>query len=315
MSVKIFILRRLLKYASPIISVFEQRRINKYSDKQPDFQPVFIVGPPRSGSTILFQVLTNYLDVCYITNIVNLAKKNPFFGFFLNEKFSKKRAHNTFSSSYGKTKEDNFLAPNEGLFWYKWLRKGEYYSDETSLNAIQKNQFKKTIFAITNKYNKPFLIKNLSFSVRIKLLLDVFPNAKYIYIKRNPVFVSQSIILAKQKLNIPVDEMWSVRPQNFSEFEKLGLIKQVSRQVKEIENHINEDKKSINPDNFIEISYENLCNKTNETVSLLGTFIGAKNRMNCNIKNLNIKDTVKLEQLLFDELKSEINKIYNNNEQ
>ncbi|MBN2662970.1 MAG: sulfotransferase [Bacteroidales bacterium] len=313
---KIYILRRLLKYASPVISIFEKKKIMAYSAKKAAYEPVFIIGTPRSGSTILFQVLTNYLDVSYITNLVNLAKKNPFFGFYLNEKINKNEPHNTFNSSFGKTDSQNFNAPNEGLFWYKWLKKGEYYSDENSLNKSQKKEFRDTIYAIINKYHKPFLIKNLSFSVRIKLLHNIFPNAKYIYIKREQAFIAQSIIMAKRKLNIPDDAIWSVKPENFAEFEKAGLIKQVVNQVVSIENQINTDKKLIDKSNFLEINYSDLCNNTNNTVTLIKDFINAeKITTTKKIKNLNIRDKIKIEKKSFTEIENEINKINYNNEQ
>lgn len=310
MSFKIYILRRFLKYSSPIISIFEKNKIKKLRTENAKFQPVFIIGPPRSGSTILFQVLTNYLDVSYITNLVNLAKTNPYFGFYLNDKFSTNKPHNTFSSNFGKTKDNNLSAPNEGLFWYKWIEKGVYFSDSNSLNNKQKKEFRDTIYAIINKYKKPFLIKNLSFSVRLKLLVDIFPEAKYIYIKRNPVYIAQSIIQAKRKLNIPDYEMWSVKPKKFKEFEKSGLVKQVINQINGIEDHINDDKQLIPENNFIEISYEELCSNTKQSIDILKSFIRA-NYKNDNIENLEIRDKIKIEQSLFDELKIEINKIYN----
>lgn len=313
---KTFILRRLLKYTSPIISIFEKKKIKKYSVKEKTHHPVFIIGPPRSGSTILFQLITNYLDVSYITNLVNLAKKNPFFGFYLNEKINKKQQHNTFNSSFGKTESNNFNAPNEGLFWYKWLKKGEYYSDENSLNKSQKDEFKDTIYAIINKYKKPFLIKNLSFSVRIKLLNSIFPDAKYIYIKRDEVYIAQSIIMAKRKLHIPDNVMWSVKPKKYAEFEKAGLITQVVNQVISIENEINNDRKLINKNNFLEISYNQLCNNTNNTITLIKNFIDTKKLTTTKeVKNLNIQDKVKIEEKLFTEIENEINKIKYNNEQ
>ena len=75
-------LRRVLKYSRPIISIFESLKIKKYATKEPEYQPVFIIGSPRSGSTILYQLITNYLDVLYVDNLINLSRGNLFFGFW-----------------------------------------------------------------------------------------------------------------------------------------------------------------------------------------------------------------------------------------
>ncbi len=312
MSTKTYILRRLLKYSSPIISIFEKQKIKKLNTKSPNFQPIFIIGPPRSGSTILFQILTNYLDVIYINNLVNMAKRNPYFGFLLSNKFIKSKSHNTFDSKYGKIKIENLAAPNEGLFWYKWLNKKEHYSDENSLNNQQKINFRNTVFAIINKYQKPFLIKNLSFSVRIKLLHDIFPEAKYIYIKRNPLYVAQSILLAKEKLHIPDNEIWSIRPKNYKNFEKSGKIKQIVCQIKGIEEQIKQDKTLIKNENFYELSYEDFCKNTEKYVTDIHDFTNCNLKIKNKISSLEIRDKIKIDNQLFEKLKQEIEKEYKN---
>jgi len=306
-------MRRLLKYSSPIINVFEKKKILKLSQEKPKFEPVFIIGPPRSGSTILFQVLTNYLDILYINNLVNLAKKNPFFGFFLTHKFLKTELHDTYDSKYGISNQENLVAPNEGVFWYKWLHGNGHYSDKFSLSEKQKKEFKNTIFAIINKYQKPFLIKNLSFSVRIKLLNDIFPKAKYIYIKREPVFVAQSIFQAKKKLKIPENKLWSIKPKNYKELEKLNNVQQISRQVFEIEKHINQDKELIDQKNFLEINYTEFCSNSHLEFLKIKEFIGADIKNYSIVDNLKARDTIKIDTKIFQEFEHEINKLYKEN--
>ncbi|MDA3778711.1 MAG: hypothetical protein PF487_00520, partial [Bacteroidales bacterium] len=65
MNIKYWILRRLFKYTSPLISVFEKSKINKYSSRKTEKQPIFILGVPRSGSTILYQIITDFFNISY----------------------------------------------------------------------------------------------------------------------------------------------------------------------------------------------------------------------------------------------------------
>ena len=58
-----FALNQLAKFISPIIRRRELPKIQDYGKKNLQHQPVFIIGAPRTGSTILYQALTNLYDV------------------------------------------------------------------------------------------------------------------------------------------------------------------------------------------------------------------------------------------------------------
>ena len=39
------------------------------TEEKLEYPPIFIIGAPRSGSTLLYQVLTDYFEVGYISNL------------------------------------------------------------------------------------------------------------------------------------------------------------------------------------------------------------------------------------------------------
>ena len=80
-----FAVNKLISLSSPIIRKFENRYIKKYSNKPLKHQPVFIIGAPRTGSTILYQTLTNELDILYINNLTCKFNKNIFFWFLVEQ--------------------------------------------------------------------------------------------------------------------------------------------------------------------------------------------------------------------------------------
>src|SRR6056297_3856002 len=48
---------------------------------------VFLVAPPRSGSTLTYQLLTHSFENFHLTNIWNLLYSTPILGSILSEKF------------------------------------------------------------------------------------------------------------------------------------------------------------------------------------------------------------------------------------
>ena len=78
--IKFFIVK-FFSLISPLIKIWEKKYFNLYGNQKLKHQPIFIIGAPRTGSTIFYQTLTNQLNVLYINNFICLLNKNLFFGF------------------------------------------------------------------------------------------------------------------------------------------------------------------------------------------------------------------------------------------
>ena len=59
----------LLKKNENLFSRVEEKIHSGSTHKALEKPPIFIIGPPRSGSTLLYQVLTSYFDLSYFKNL------------------------------------------------------------------------------------------------------------------------------------------------------------------------------------------------------------------------------------------------------
>jgi len=301
--INIWFLRRLFKYLSPLIRLFEISQIKKFASKTPEYPIVFIIGAPRSGSTILYQLVTNFFDVSYINNLIHLSRENLFFGFWLSNLLYKNKKHNNFQSNYGNTKKFGLNAPSEGgPIWYKWFSKEKIYFEKDSLSDKKVKQIRKHFYAIINKQQKPLIIKNLMTSQRILPLIKIFPSAKFIFIKRLPEYNAQSIYKARKKLS-PL-EWWSVKPKNYQNLLNLSLAEQAVNQVYYIEKQIMEDLKSVNNNNIIKINYEDLIIDPKAIIALLKRFINTRSKGDLSDIKIQSENTIKIDQKDFDQIKN-----------
>ena len=261
MSLRWFLLRRILKYTSPFITPFEKAFVRQYGKKESPWPTIYIIGPPRSGSTIFYQLVTHYFDVLYIDNLASLARNNLYFGIGMSQKKFLNQPHNNFYSHHGKTDKDDFHAPNEGLFWYKYLPKNEHAIDLEAISSKKIQWIKMYHNAVKNRHQKPLVIKNLSFGMRLDLIRETEPDARIVLITREPADIIQSVYYARKQLNWPEDKLWSIKPVNYREIEKLPVLEQIVLQYRGIMEEI-EKKKSQFGDHFLEISYQELCDDT-----------------------------------------------------
>ncbi len=237
-------------------------------------QPTFIIGAPRTGSTILYQALTNAYDVAYVDNVACTFHRNPLVGFALSRSIFGSRPHDSFTSSHGSTRGGH--APSEcGAFWYRWLPRDRHFVDDMDVGEETVRQIRVEIAALMNQARKPLLFKNLNAGQRLRLLRRCFPDAKFIYIKRDPVFVVDSILRARAARGTPAHQWWSIKPRGYEGILDLPEIEMVVQQVTRINAQIEQDAALFAPSNFRHISYSEL---SPELVADLAAFIGARPR-------------------------------------
>lgn len=246
-----------------------------YAYFPPEHSPIFIIGAPRTGSTILNQLITNYFEVTYISNLADVFYKNLPFGIYLSNKLYHNQPHKTTTSRYGNTRYLGMNAPSEGGdFWYRWLPKEKHFIDFDEVDKTDIEEIRATIFSIINYWHRPLLFKNLNMGQRMRLIHEITPHAKFVWIKRNPLYTAQSILLARRALGILPGQLWSVRPINAAHLTTLDEIPQAVQQIYSLERQIFQDKSLFPAANFIEISYETLCSQTKDKMDKLSEFFG-----------------------------------------
>jgi len=298
------------EFLSPVYRSFWKKKIRNFGSLPLKYQPSFIVGTPRCGSTILYQILSNALDVLYIDNIVCLFYKNLSLGFWLSEKLFKGKSHNCFKSIHGSTVEFSLHGPSECWhFWYRWLPADRDFVDFTDFDNSIVKEIKEEISAVINCYNKPLLFKNLNMGQRLRLISRVFPNARIIFLKREPIYVAQSILQAKRQIGIKDNEFWSVKPPNVKILKNLNPYEQIVKQIYYIEKQIIQDSRLFKKDNFLVVHYRELCKAPTRILQQCQRLILAKLREDYKIPSLRITTDYILPAREINALKEEISKL------
>ena len=135
---------------------------------------IFILGSPRTGSTLIYQFLIDIYNLSFFNNLTNnYFYKYPFIGTYVSQLFS---PNIKYESNHGKTK--GLLEPSEGSnIFMNWFE-----SSNNILSDKRKNILK--TFENIDKYiSKPIVTKNAWNCFRIKTLTKLFPNIKFVWIK------------------------------------------------------------------------------------------------------------------------------------
>lgn len=228
---------------------------------------VFIVGVPRSGTTLLNQLIVDSFKVGAFYNSIAKYYSVPLYGLkqLLNENEFKKNKIQKLDSLLGNTQGS--LAPHEfGYFWQYWLN----HSTSDELNEIEKKKVKwkalaEKLHAYTNILETDLTIKSIVYNdFIVRELSESIPNSHFIYIKRAPLFVAQSIIESRVKQYGSEKHWWSIKPADYKKWLNLTVEQQVANQIIYTSKKIEEQLSQLNPDKVITISYEELVKKSTE---------------------------------------------------
>ncbi|MGA1868188.1 MAG: sulfotransferase [bacterium] len=261
-------LEELLKEINNLLGPIQKNINTGYSS--PKYPIVFIVGAPRSGTTILLQWLAKTGQFSYPTNILSRFYASPYIGAkiqllltdpeynFYNEIMDFNHDI-SFESNLGKT--HGALSPNE--FWYFWRRfipnTEPRYLNMEEINSINGNAFARELASIESVFNKPLALKGIIMQYNISTLSSFFKKAFFLYIKREPFYNMQSLLEARIKYYGNRDAWYSVKPREYDKLKNMNCFEQVAGQVYYTNCSIENEISQIEKNRSLAINYEEFC--------------------------------------------------------
>jgi hypothetical protein len=248
------------------------------------YSPTFIIGPPRIGSTLLYQLVTYALSTSYFTKLairlrVQGSPTIPVFAARLAKGFGLVKNHRErFESYYGNGQ--GWGGPDEGSqIWNQWFSRG--YVGPGELCIKDQQEIYQAVAATERIFDRPFVNKDNFNSVRIRALAEIFPEALFIQCLRDPLATAQSIFVARTqdfpyrecKPDDPRIEWFSVKPKEYARIRDKGLIEQICEQVYSIEQNIAADRSVIGGEHFHPVHYRELCQHPRREIKKIADFM------------------------------------------
>jgi hypothetical protein len=236
----------------------------KYEPINDELQPIFIVGPPRTGSTLLYQLMIRHYRCAYISNIMAALPRYMVRLCGAFPVIATGRGDKLHPGYYGYV--PGLLGPNEaGKILRNWF---DGPRSENTAEAVGK-----TVNAISTLTGAPILFKNLTNSIRIDDIRRVFPSSRFIVLRREPLFAAQSILQSRQRLHQDKNQWWSVEVPGFEDVLGESPAFQCLWQVITIDNVVDAALADC-PDRVARVSYEDLCERPEAVLGELAAAFG-----------------------------------------
>ncbi|MEQ9186995.1 MAG: sulfotransferase [Cryomorphaceae bacterium] len=171
----------------PMLSVLE-RLVPQRSGNIP---LLLVIGPPRSGTTLIYQYISSCYNAAYISNLASVFPYFPGLISFVQGVFSRAERVSRFDSNFGLVR--GFQGPSEaGLVMSVWFDKGmDTENISRSIRRISKEE--DGLFVTKNVWNA-FRISEIS-----KLDMDV-----HVLLLRRDVYTNAASILSAESKGVSI---------------------------------------------------------------------------------------------------------------
>jgi len=278
------------------------------SDKPLKCPPIFIIGAPRSGSTLLYQVMVKYFDFGYLSNFHCLFHGAPSFVEHLFRP-SKWKQGNDYTSEFGQTK--GWGAPSEcGDYWYRFFRRRPQFVPLKDVNKKTIFRLRGVIRLLGNGFKRPILFKNMNCALRLEPIIKALPEAVFLVTHRNELDNAQSLLKVRKNIHGTYDQWWSMEPPSVEELKKLPCYQQVVLQIRHIHLLIDEARRTC-PNKFFEINFKDFCLDTHHTLEAIRNFLisnGISVKKKGDVRSsFHVESIIEIDKELYMKLKEYLN--------
>lgn len=220
----------LFSVTNALAGALERQRFGRQVAEARVYPPLFVLGHWRSGTTYLHRLLAcderfAYPNTFQCLHPLSFLLDEAVLGALFQRFSPAVRPHDNVALSMDSPQEDEFgvmylsgLSWNTGLVFPRGRQRYDRFLTLRTLTLQERARWKATLLwflkKLTWKYQRPLLLKSPAHTGRIRTLLDLFPDARFVHIHRNPYEVFPSTvrsmaisrsIFGVQELGLPDD--------------------------------------------------------------------------------------------------------------
>lgn len=220
--------------------------------------PIFLVGLPRSGTSLAYELIVQAFDVAFLTRAYSYLYGLPNITTRLTSGFTRSPTAR-YESTYGRI--PGMFSPAENhVLWKRWFRTDHtlgHYAPPGILSATALKAIRNTAGSMAAIAGRPFVFKNIYFSMSLRSVLEALPRSRIIIVERDFEAVCASVYRARKEHGGAA--WWSIRPPFYETFIDKDVVSQTVFQCMRATQLMERELQQAAPGRCLTVSYDEIC--------------------------------------------------------
>jgi hypothetical protein len=233
--------------------------------------PIMVVGLPRSGTTLVYELLVQAFEVGFLTRLFSYTYGLPNFSARLvAQKIRDPLAR--FDSTYGKI-PGRFAPAENAVFWERWFAETEELGHHIPSGCISDratHEAEAIIASMSAITRRPFVFKNVYMTLSVPAFLRLLPRAKVVVVQRN----FESVVASLYKGRKTRATWWSIHPPFATDVYSRDAFEQTVFQCVRSQQILERTLASMAPSQCLIVDYESVCEAPQSFVEKVAVWAG-----------------------------------------
>lgn len=245
--------------------------------------PVVILGVERSGTTLLYSLLSNHPDLYWLSRLDSVMPRWPRTATLLRRVMTALHPQSHVAVPGAISRSTGLVSPSECLpYWravFGWGDERDYrveddhFTEDDVTDGLRERLCRDLSVRCRWSGRSHVLLKQPGFALKVRFLAEVFPDAYFVHVLRHPYWNWVSLVRAKRRSE---ERFWGTKTPGWRELLDVEPEVQAALQMEAVSAILESDvqRASIPPGHWLRVRYEDLTSRPQHVLERIARNVG-----------------------------------------
>lgn len=234
--------------------------------------PVMVAGLPRSGTTLVYELMVQAFEVGFLTPLYSYTYGLP----NLSTRIVARKIRDPYArydSTYGRI-PGRYAPAENAVFWNRWFAANKLLGHHVPNSCISDHEIREAeglIASMSAITQRPYVFKNVYMTLSVPAFLRLLPKSKVIVVTRDMEAIIASVYNRRKSLS----KWWSIRPPFVDSVENKSNLEQTAYQCIRSRQLLEHSLTTVPSERILVVDYSSVCVNPRHFIDTVAQWTGA----------------------------------------